>query len=52
MEEKILTPETPEAEEPKSDKSRGQELKEKLFYDQKDAFSGLSKEIRDAAQAF
>ena len=52
MEEKILTPETPETEEPKSDKSRGQELKEKLFYDQKDAFNGLSKEIRDAAQAF
>ena len=42
----------PETEEPKSDKSRGQELKEKLFYDQKDAFNGLSKEIRDAAQEF
>ena len=37
MEEKILTPETPENEEPKSDKSKGQELKEKLFYEQKDA---------------
>ena len=52
MEEKILTPETPENEEPKSDKSKGQELKEKLFYEQKDAFNGLTKEIRDAAQAF
>ena len=54
MEEKNPMPaeETAAGKETKEEKTKGQELKEKLFFEQKDAFNGLSKEIRDAAQAF
>ncbi len=52
MEEKIVSPTEAAADETASEKSRGQELKDLLFYEQKDAFEGLTKEIRDAAQAF